>query len=62
MVSSSGGGGVGWGVDMVGGTGFRAKPKRRIGIEVVRNRKWVKVWGRRRKGEEDGLWRSVRWE
>ena len=37
FASSNGGGGGGWGVDMVGGM-VGAKPRRRIGSEVVRNK------------------------
>ena len=37
FASSNGGGGGGWGVDMVGGM-VGAKPRWRIGSEVVRNR------------------------
>ena len=37
FASSNGGGVGGWGVDMVGGMGG-AKPRWRVGSEVVRNR------------------------
>ena len=42
LVSSSGGGGIGWGVDMVGGNGIGAEPRMRRGSEVVRNKRWLK--------------------